>query len=365
MMPDRPRLERVEVEAYTVPTDYPEADGTMAWTSTTMVLATVHAGGSAGLGYTYAHKAAAVLIRKELADIVVGGDAMDVPAAWQAMVNAVRNLGRPGEALMAIAAVDHALWDLKARLLGIPLIDLWGRARDATPVYGSGGFTSYPLERLRAQLSGWVEQGIPRVKMKVGSDPGQDPSRVRAAREAVGAETVLMVDGNGAYRRKQALALAERFADEDVGWFEEPVSSDDLEGLRLLRDRAPAGMAIAAGEYGWDLWYFRRMLEAGAVDVLQVDTTRCGGFTGFMQAAALCRAYGVPVSAHTAPTLHAHVCAALKNVWHIEYFHDHARIEDMLFEGSPRPEQGTLRPDPSRPGLGLTLRRADAERYHA
>lgn len=363
-MPERARVERVEVDAYTVPTDFPEADGTMNWTSTTLVLATVHAGGQVGLGYTYAHKASAALIRDALADVVVGADALDVPATWQAMVNAVRNLGRPGEALMAIAAVDHALWDVKARILGIALIDLWGCARDATPVYGSGGFTSYPVERLQAQLSGWVERGIPRVKMKVGSNPEQDPTRVHAARQAVGADTVLMVDGNGAYRRKQALDLAERFADEDVSWFEEPVSSDDLEGLRLLRDRAPAGMAITAGEYGWDVWYFRRMLEAGAVDVLQVDTTRCGGFTGFMQASALCRAFGVPVSAHTAPTLHAHVCAALNNVWHIEYFHDHARIEEMLFDGSLKPEQGELRPDPSSPGLGLTLRRADAEKYH-
>lgn len=364
-MTERLRVERLAVDAYTVPTDFPEADGTIAWTSTTLVLATTHAGGRVGIGYTYAHKAAAVLIHDKLAEVVIGADALDVPAAWRSMVDAVRNLGRPGEALMAIAAVDHALWDLKARILDVSLIDLWGRARDATPIYGSGGFTSYPLERLRAQLAGWVEQGIPRVKMKVGGDPDKDPRRVGAARDAVGPETVLMVDGNGAYRRKQALALAERFAEEDVSWFEEPVSSDDLEGLRLLRDRAPAGMAIAAGEYGWDAWYFRRMLDAGAVDVLQVDTTRCGGFSGFFQASALCAAYGVPVSAHTAPSLHAHVCAALPDVWHIEYFHDHARIEEMLFDGFLKPEHGTLRPDPSRSGLGLTLRRADAEKYHA
>ncbi len=364
VMLDRPRVDRVEVDVYTVPTDFPEADGTISWSSTTLVLATVHAGGRVGIGYTYAHKAAAVLIRDELADVVVGMDALDVPAGWQAMVNAVRNLGRPGEALMAIAAVDHALWDLKARLLDVSLIDLLGRARDATLVYGSGGFTSYPVERLQEQLAGWVDSGIDHVKMKVGSDPHADPGRVQAARQAVGADTVLMVDGNGAYRRKQALALAERFAEEKVTWFEEPVSSDDLEGLRLIRDRAPPGMAITAGEYGWDIWYFRRMLEAGAVDVLQVDTTRCGGFSGFMQASVLCRAHGVPLSAHTAPTLHGHICAALQDVWHIEYFHDHARIEEMLFDGFLRPEQGMLRPDPSRPGLGLALKRADAEKYH-
>ncbi len=191
---DRPRIERVEVDAYTVPTDFPEADGTFRWTSTTMVLATVFGGGQSGLGYTYADKAAGLLIRDALAGAIVGGDSLDVPAAWQTMVDAVRNLGRPGEALMAIAAVDHALWDLKARLLGLSLIDLWGRAREAIPIYGSGGFTSYPVDRLEAQLAGWVERGIPRVKMKVGTHPDQDPARVHAARQAVGPDATLMVD---------------------------------------------------------------------------------------------------------------------------------------------------------------------------
>jgi L-alanine-DL-glutamate epimerase and related enzymes of enolase superfamily len=364
-MQDYARIEKIDVDAFTVPTDFPEADGTISWNSTTLVLARVHGGGRSGLGYTYAQKASAVLISDILAEVVVGRNALDIPAAWLAMVKALRNVGRPGEGLMAIAAVDHALWDLKARLLGVPLVDLWGRARAATPVYGSGGFTSYPLNKLQAQLSGWIEQGIPRVKMKVGSDPESDPVRVRAARESIGPVATLMVDANGAYRRDQALTFAARFAEQDVSWFEEPVSSDDLEGLRFLRDHAPLGMAVAAGEYGWDVWYFRRMLDAGAVDVLQIDTTRCGGFTGFLQASALCQAYGVPVSAHTAPSLHAHVCVAVNDVLHIEYFHDHARIESMLFDGCPKLEHGALCPDPSLPGLGLALRTADAERYHA
>lgn len=356
-------VETVEVTVYTVPTDAPEADGTLSWDSTTMILVRIRAGGMEGLGYSYADRSAATLIRSMLAGIVQGRDVMAAPGCWQAMVEAIRNQGRPGIASMAIAAVDTALWDLKARLLQVPLVTLLGAVHEAAPIYGSGGFTSYASERLERQLGGWVEAGIEAVKMKVGSDPAADAERVRLARRAIGPETALYVDANGAYERKQALVFAERFAEWNVTWFEEPVSSDDLQGLRLIRDRAPAGMAIAAGEYGYDQYYFRRMLEAGAVDVLQADATRCAGITGFLRAGALCQAYDVPLSAHTAPSLHLHAVCALPNIRPLEYFHDHARIENLFFEGAPQPLQGRLKPDLSRPGLGLTLREADAARY--
>jgi L-alanine-DL-glutamate epimerase-like enolase superfamily enzyme len=355
-------VERVRASAYTVPTDAPEADGTISWESTTLVLVEVEAGGERGLGFAYAGAAAAEVVERVLAEVVRGRDALAVPGAWEAMRRAVRNLGRPGLVSSAIAAVDFALWDLKARLLGVALVDLLGAVRDGIPVYGSGGFTSYSPDRLQAQLAGWVEEGITMVKMKIGTHPADDLERVSAAREAIGG-AALFVDANGAYERKQALAFAEAFAELGVVWFEEPVSSDDLEGLRLLRDRAPAGMQIAAGEYGYDLVYFERMLDAGAVDCLQVDGTRCGGPTEFMRAGALCAARSLPLSAHTAPSLHMHLCCALAPARHVEYFHDHVRIERMLFDGAPEPVGGVLFPDRSRPGLGLELKRADAEPF--
>jgi L-alanine-DL-glutamate epimerase-like enolase superfamily enzyme len=327
------------------------------------VLAEARAAGETGIGYSYTGTAAARLIEDVLARAVIGRDAMDVPGAWEAMRHAVRNLGRPGIASTAIAAVDSALWDLKARLLGLPLLTLLGAARGAIPVYGSGGFTSYLLDRLREQLGGWSAAGISRVKMKVGRDPAADLQRVQAVRGAIGKSDELFVDANGAFSRKQALAFAAAVADLGVTWFEEPVSSDDLEGLRLLRDRAPAGMAIAAGEYGYDLFYFRRMLDAGAVDVLQADATRCAGITEFLRVGALCAAAPVPLSAHTAPSLHAHPCCALAAAVHVEYFHDHARIERLLFDGARVPRNGSLVPDRSRPGLGLEFKRADAARF--
>ncbi|ADJ29411.1 enolase C-terminal domain-like protein [Nitrosococcus watsonii] len=356
-------VEKLEVSAYQIPTDFPEADGTLSWDATTLVLVTATGGGKQSLGYTYGNKAVATLIAGKLTEMVVGQNAMAITSSWQAMVKAIRNLGRPGICSMAIAAVDTALWDLKARLLDLPLVALLGAARAEAPIYGSGGFTSYSSEQLQKQLSGWVSEGMQAVKMKVGSQPHQDPERVRLAREAIGEEVALFVDGNGAYGRKQALALAEAFAQHRVTWFEEPVSSDDLEGLRLLRDRGPAGMDIAAGEYGYDQYYFRHMLAAGAVDVLQADATRCGGITGFMAASALCQGYGIPLSAHTAPSLHAHAVCALPHIRPLEYFHDHARIEAIFFDGVLKPVNGALKPDTSRPGLGLELRQADAAQY--
>jgi L-alanine-DL-glutamate epimerase-like enolase superfamily enzyme len=318
-----------------------------------------------GLGYSYAGAAAAQLIEHVLAGMLVGDDALAIPRLWDAMVGAVRNIGWRGTCATAISAVDIALWDLKAKVLGRPLVQVLGAARSAVPVYGSGGFTSYSRERLAEQLARWVEaDGCRWVKMKVGMDPPRNTERVETARAAIGSAG-LFVDANGAYARKEALAFAERVAGLGVSWFEEPVSSDDLDGLRLMRDRAPACMEIAAGEYGYEPFYFRRMLEAGAVDVLQADATRCGGITGFLRAAAIADAFAIPLSAHTAPAVHLHVCCAAPRVRHVEWFHDHVRIEHMLFDGAPAPEHGSIAPDLSRPGLGLEFKHRDAARFAA
>jgi L-alanine-DL-glutamate epimerase-like enolase superfamily enzyme len=360
------RVERLDVAAYTIPTEEPESDGTFEWEATTVVVVAAHAGGETGLGYTFAPAAAAKLLEDELAGLVEGANALAVGRSWLALGARLRNAGRPGLGFCALSAVDLALWDLKARLLGLSLADLLERAHDAVPVYGSGGFTSYPLDRLREQLAGWVEEGIPRVKMKVGREPDEDPARLAAAREAIGAAAELYVDANGAYTPKQALAWGERFTGEwGVSWLEEPVSSADFAGLRLLRDRGPAGLEIAAGEYGYVLADFRNLLGAGAVDCLQADVTRCGGITGLLRVAALAEAEGIDLSGHCAPAASAHVLSAVHRLRHLEWFHDHVRIERMLFDGTLEPAGGFVRPDAERPGHGLELKRADAARYAA
>ena len=357
-------IDALEVRAYQVPTDAPESDGTYEWRATTLVVVEITAGGISGLGYTYADTATATLIRDLLAQVVRGRDAMNVAGAWSAMVAAIRNLGRPGIASMAISAVDTALWDLKARLLELPLVTLLGAVHDAVAVYGSGGFTSYTIEQLQdtacrlGRLGHHTREDEDRPRSQCRFCTGSGRLGRRLADEAE-----LFVDANGAYSRKEALGSAREFAELGVTWFEEPVSSDDLEGLRLIREQGPAGMDIAAGEYGYDLFYFRRMLEAGAVDVLQADVTRCGGITEFLRIGALCQARSLPLSAHCAPTLHISVACALPNIRHLEYFHDHDRIEHMLFDGAPVPRGGKLSPDLSRPGLGIEFKRQDAQRY--
>ena len=363
MLRSTPAIEGITARVFRIPTDAPEADGTIAWEHTTMVLVEVSAGGQRGMGYTYSAPAAASIIEGVLAEKIRRQNAFDIPALWLAMVGAVRNVGWRGVCATAISAVDTALWELKAKLLGLPLYALLGAERDKVPIYGSGGFTSYSIDRLQSQLAGWVEkEGCRWVKMKIGSQPDDDLQRVQAAQRAIG-EATLFVDANGAYGRKQALSFAERFA--GVGWFEEPVSSDDLDGLRFIRERAPAAMEIAAGESGYDPFYFRRMVEAGAVDVLQADATRCGGITGFLKAAAIADAFSIPLSAHTAPALHLHVCCAAPRLRHQEWYHDHVRIEHGVFDGAPVPRNGVIAPDADRPGLGLEFKQADAERLAA
>ena len=355
-------IERLEASAYTIPTERPESDGTLTWDATTLVLVEAISGETRGLGYSYADATAAQLIRDRLAAVVRDTPVLDVTAAWWRMVAALRNVGRPGIGMSAVSAVDVALWDLKAKVLGLPLVGLLGSVREAIPVYGSGGFTSLGLDELASQLRGWTDEGIGAVKMKVGREPDADVDRVRAARSAIGPEPILMVDANGAYDRKQAAHLAREFGALGVRWFEEPVTSDDLDGLRALRGAVPASVEIAAGEYGYDAVDFVRLLD-GAVDVLQADATRCGGITGFLRVAALCEAHSMPLSTHTAPALHALLGWVARPVRHLEYFHDHVRIEARLFEGVPRLREGALWPDPARLGLGLSLREAVARDY--
>jgi L-alanine-DL-glutamate epimerase-like enolase superfamily enzyme len=344
------------VRTFTVPTEEPESDGTLAWESTTMILVEVASGGQSGLGYTYGHPALAPLIEKTLLPLLRDANPLAPQRSTARLTRAVRNVGQPGAVAMAISAVDVALWDLKAKLLGLPLADLLGKQRDVVPTYWSGGFTSSSVPQLRQEFAEARRRGFSRFKMKVGRDPAADTERVATARRAIGPDAELFVDANGAYSVRGALGQAERFRASRVTWFEEPVPAEDFRGLAEVRERLPPGMELATGEYGWN--------AGGATDVLQVDATRCGGITGFLAAAAVSAAWGVPLSSHTAPSIHVHACAAAPEPFrHLEYFRDHVRVEEMIFEGSPRAHKGAVTPDRTRPGLGLVLREKAAERF--
>jgi L-alanine-DL-glutamate epimerase-like enolase superfamily enzyme len=356
-------IEKLKVSAYTIPTDAPEADGTMEWDSTTMILVELEGGGRKGIGYTYAHISAADVIDSLLKSLVIGKDVLQIPQINHLMIQAIRNNGDCGIAMMAVSAVDIALWDLKARVLNIPLASLTGILHEEITVYGSGGFTSYSEEQLDEQFSTWQESGITDFKMKIGTHPGKDLKRIKAARKIIGKDTQLFIDANGAYTAKEALAKAYEFAEYNISWFEEPVPSSDLAGLNFIREHAPNNMAIVAGEYGYNLPYFHYMLAAKAVDILQADATRCGGITGFLKAGYLCEAYRLPFSSHCAPAVHLPAAISLPSFYIAEYFYDHARIEKMFFDGNPEVIAGQLRPDLSSPGSGLILKEADIMKY--
>jgi L-alanine-DL-glutamate epimerase-like enolase superfamily enzyme len=360
-------ISQIEAAAYVVPTDQSEGDGTLEWDHTTMVLVDVTAGGQRGLGWTYATTASKTVIDEVLSPALLGEDAFAIAWAHETMVRACRNAGRSGVVACAISAVDIALWDLKAKILGVALADLVGRCREEVPVYGSGGFTTYDDATAAAQLEHWtVGLSIPRVKIKVGESWGaneeRDIERAAHARRVAGDSVELYVDANGAYTVKQAITVGRRFIDAaGVCWFEEPVSSDDLPGLAAVRNNL--ALDVAAGEYGFDEYYFGRMLAAEAVDCLQIDVTRCGGYTSWLRAAAVAHSHQIEVSGHCAPNLHAHVAGAIPNLRHVEYFWDHERIETMLFDGVLSPQGGAMSPQREVPGHGLSLKAPDAEPY--
>src|SRR5205823_14686467 len=251
--------------------------------STTVVLVELSADDLTGLGFSYANAAAAHAAHELTQRVILGGNPFDIPSLHSALDIEARNWGRPGLVSTAISAIDICLWDLKARLLERPLVDVLGRMRGEVAAYGSGGFTSYTEKQLIDQLTGWATEGLRFVKMKIGREPGKDVQRVTAVQKALNGRAELFVDANGAYQRKQALEKSRQLGDLGVTWFEEPVTSDDCIGLHMLVERAPAVMNIAAGEYCYVLDDAQLLIEAQAVDVLQADVTRCGGISNFLK----------------------------------------------------------------------------------
>jgi len=359
------KIQGARVSAFTIPTDQPESDGTAEWDSTTVLIVELNAGEATGLGLSYTNTAAAYVAQELIQREVLGRDPCEISRIHSAMDRRVRNWGRPGLVSTAISAIDISLWDLKSRLLQCPLINLLGKIRDEIPAYGSGGFTSYTESQLVDQLTNWASRGLRFMKMKVGREPDKDIQRASLVQKALNGAAELYVDANGAYRRKQAMEKCRQFADLGVTWFEEPLTSDDRSGLQLMVQHAPPPIRIAAGEYCYVPDDARLLIEAQAVDVLQADVTRCGGITNFLKIADAAELWHLPLSAHTAPSIHTGLCCAVAPALNVEYFCDHSRIEEMIFDGAIHPVNGNLRPDLSRPGLGLELKRKEAHRFSA
>lgn len=349
-------VDPIAVSVYRFPTPGPEADGTLLWDATTAVVVELTAGDERGLGWTYSSPATAEVIGHDLEPILRGRSPFDIPGCRTALQRACRNIGTTAVVAHALSAVDIALWDLKARLLRVPLSVLLGAARAATPVYGSGGFTNLADNELAEQISQWRSAGCEAVKIKIGQDRGgaidRDLERVALATELLGDRCRLMVDANGAYTVGRARRVGAELDRRGVVWFEEPVTSDDPHGLD--RVRAALRCDVTAGEYICGRYDAAALIDV--VDCLQLDVTRCGGYSGFLECATLAAAHGRDVSAHCAPALHAPITAAVPNVRNLEWFIDHARLEPTLVDGAPRVTDGALPPQGTRSDHGHGMR---------
>lgn len=315
-------------------------------------------GGERGLAVGYAPPGARAVVHEVLGPALGGRDPGIVGELWAEMMWAVRDFGRGGVALQAVSAVDLALWDLKARTEDLPLFRLLGAVREEVSAYASGGFTSTPIGDLVSEVRGFVADGFGAVKMKVGTAFGtreaEDLARVAAVRDAIGAGVELYVDANGAYGVEQAIHMAERFAAHDVRLFEEPLPPTDVSGLAAIRRETP--IPIAAGEHEYEASGLRRLVEAGAVDVLQPDLLRVGGISGWLQAAAVAAEHDIPILSHAAQLASLHAGCATSGSLATEYLAIQADMDRRWYAEVPEPSAGRWAPFADRPGLGLELR---------
>lgn len=321
--------------------------------------------GVEGFGLGQSNPGTREIIERAFKDLLIGRDPFDIERLWSDMFWRVRGYGRKGVAFCAISAVDIALWDLKAKALGLPLYKLLGPYADSVPIYGSGGWTNFTLAELIAETEGWVEQGVKRVKIKVGKDFGnaerEDIERVAAVRRALGDDVAIYIDANNGYHPKQAIYMAREFERYQVGWFEEPLLADDIDGL--ARVAASTTIPVATGEHEYTKYGFRDLIARGGADIVQPDVGRVGGVTEWMKAAHLAHAFDLPVAPHGVQLVHLHLCCATPNLKVVEYLKVAHDADKVWYTEFPEHENGMWSPFPDKPGLGLELDPAAVEKY--
>ena len=313
--------------------------------------------GVEGLGVGQAAPGARQVVEATLRRILIGQDPFNIEKLWNDMFWHIRGFGRKGVAFCALSAVDTGLWDLKAKALGLPLYRLLGPYTDTVPVYGSGGWTNMSEDELVAEMVGYVEQGIARVKMKVGKDFGrserEDLQRLAAVRKAVGDDVAIYVDANNGYYAKQAIYMAKEFEQFQVGWFEEPVLADDIQGLAEIRQAI--NIPVATGEHEYTKYGFKDLIARGGADIVQPDVGRVGGVTEWMKVAHVAHAFNLPVAPHAVQLVHLHLGCATPNLKVVEHLGTALEGDAIWYTEIPEPKDGMWAPFPDRPGLGLEL----------
>jgi L-talarate/galactarate dehydratase len=309
--------------------------------------------GHQGVGYSYSKRAGGpgqYAHAKEIADDVIGEDPNDIQRIWTKLVWAGASVGRSGLATQAIAALDIALWDLKAKRAGLPLAKLLGAYRDSVACYNtSGGFFSSPLEEIIENAHTSLERGIGGIKIKVGQpDPRIDLNRVEAIRAELSDDVALMVDANQQWDRVSALRIGRQLEPYGLTWIEEPLDCYDAEGHAMLADKLDT--AIATGEMLTSTAEHRLLIERRSVDYIQPDAARVGGITQFLRIMALGEEAGLKLAPHFAMEIHLHLSAA----YALEAWVEHFDWLEPLFDERLRIADGRMHV-PARPGLGFSL----------
>ncbi|UXM91772.1 L-talarate/galactarate dehydratase [Paenarthrobacter sp. JL.01a] len=309
--------------------------------------------GHSGLGFSYSKRAggpAQYAHAKEVAEGIIGEDPNDIGKIYTKLLWAGASVGRSGVATQALAAVDIALYDLKAKRAGLPLAKLLGSYRDSVPTYNtSGGFLNATLEEVKARATQSIEEGIGGIKIKVGlPDSKEDLRRVAGIREHIGWDVPLMVDANQQWDRATALRMGRQLEEFNLIWIEEPLDAYDFEGHAHLAQILDT--PIATGEMLASVAEHKGLINANSCDIIQPDAPRVGGITQFLRLAALADERGLGLAPHFAMEIHLHLAAAYPREPWVEHFD----WLDPLFEERLETKNGRMIV-PDRPGLGVTL----------
>ena len=348
-----PGITSVEPGYYRIPLPVALSDSTHG-EMTVFELNTIRvrdADGAEGVGYTFTcgrnGVAIDALLKRDFPALMQGEDADRIEHLWTWLWWAMHYGGRGGPTVLALSAIDIALWDLKAKRLGQPLWKLLGGNDPRVPCYAGGIDLDYPLDKLLQQTRDNLARGFRAIKMKVGRKRlGEDVERVKAMREFLGEGFPLMVDANMKWTADEAIRAARAFAPYDLGWLEEPLIPDDVAGhVRVVRE---GGLPVATGENFRTLWEFKQMIASGGVTFPEPDVTNCGGITPFIKVAHLAEAFNLPVTSHGAHDITVHLLGAVPNRSYLEahgfgldrYIAEPLRIEDGFALCPDRPGHG-------------------------